>query len=336
MDAWAFDDPQNDERVSAVVKYLKKQTKDKTLSENTGRLWGLYLFLTSRPFSSADEIRSSVFLDHKHTQPVFTQQEAEQLFELLNNKEGGAIVASQEEVEVLDNLIMKWLYFVRDWSPAFVVDTTDALSPYIFILKGLEENEEFGPLVGIALDATEAGLKSMAATIQNMMPFIIGLLPLPEAGPAGEILAWLVSSVFVVLMVAIHLSRRQFGQSFIVSFGLIPIVGESLYNAAMSGERFLQKTSQKRGRLLDSTRKILGDGVADTLDSVIPDPLSPAIATNYDSAPAPAPVDNTEGELALQKELASYKPIQGGKTKRFSKKLRKNGKWRTQRNKFVK
>ena len=127
---------------------------------------------------------------------------------------------------------------------------------------------------------------------------------------------------------------------------------------------FLSKTSQKRGRLLDSTRKILGDGVADTLDSVIPDPLSPAVASAPTSAPvqdtegelalqkelasykpiqdtlspavASAPVDNTEGELALQKELASYKPIQGGKTKRFSKKLRKNGKWRTQRNKFVK
>jgi hypothetical protein len=333
MDAWAFDDPLNDERVKTVVKYLKKQTKDKTLSENTGRLWGLYLFLISRPFSSPDEIRSSVFLDTKHTQPVFTQQEAEQLFKLLNQQKGGA---SKEEIEVLDNLVMRWLYFVRDWSPAFVVDTTDTLSPYIFILKGLEDNEEFGPLVGIALDATEAGLKSMAATIQNMLPFIIGLLPLPEAGPAGEILAWLVSSIFVVLMVAIHLSRRQFGQAFIVSFGLIPIVGESLYNAAMSGERFLQKTSEKRGRLLDSTRKIMGDGVADTLDSVMPDPLSPAVATSYDSTPSPPPADNTEGEIALQKELASYKPIQGGKTKRFSKKRRKNTKWRTQRNKFVK
>ena len=331
MDTWAFDDPLNDEKEITVVNYLKKQTKDKELSEHAGRLWGLYLFLSSKSFSSPDEIQSSVFLDTKRTEPMFTREESERIFELLNQQQGGA---SKEEVEILDNLVLKWVYFIRDWSPAFVTDTADTLSPYIFILKGLEENEEFGPLIGIALDATEAGLKTTAAVIQNMAPVIVGLLPLPEAGPVGAVLGWMVASIFIVLLVAVHVSRRQFGQAFIVSFGLIPIAGESLYNAAMSGERFLQKTSAKRGRLLDSTRKILGDGVADTLDSVIPDPLSPAVATSYDSTPAP--VDNTEGEIALQKELASYKPVRGGKTKRFSKKRRKNTKWRTQRNKFVK
>jgi hypothetical protein len=278
METWAYDDLPVDPREDVITNYLDDTTDDFNLAKNAGRMWGLYLYLTSRPFQSPADVQSSVFMDSQRTNPMFTESQATSVFELLNTQKGGAINASGEQVEILDNMIIQWINRVREWTPAFITDTTDTFAPYVFILKGLEENEEYGVLLGVALDATEAGLKSTAAVIQNMAPVIIGLLPLPEAGPIGAVIGWMVASVFIFLLLAIHVSRRQFGQAFIVSFGLIPIVGESLYNAAMSGEKFAQKTFEKRGRLVENVRKMLGDEIADTLDAIIPNPLAPAVA----------------------------------------------------------
>lgn len=298
MDTWAYDDLPVDPREDVITDYLDDNTDDFNLAKNAGRMWGLYLYLSSRTFQSPAEVQSSVFMDSQRTKPMFTESQATSIFELLNAQKGGAITASDEQVEVLDNMIMKWVYFIREWTPAFITDTTDTFAPYVFILKGLEENEEYGVLLGVALDSAEAGLKSTAAVIQNMAPVIIGLLPLPEAGPVGAVIGWMVASVFIFLLLAIHVSRRQFGQAFIVSFGLIPIVGESLYNAAMSGEKFVQKTAEKRGRLIKNVRKMLGDEIADILDGVIPDPLAPAVAEDgQPQTPTDTPQPNKIGNI---------------------------------------
>lgn len=345
MDAWSFDDDKlYNEKDHRVYTYLKKNTHNKELARNTAKLLDLYRYLSTESFKSPEELRNSVFLDSAHKEHAFTPEEANQVYTLLNPpQQGGA--PQPEDVEVLDTIIMRWVYFIREWTPAFITDITDEITPYMFILKGLEENEEFGVLLGVALDATEAGLKTTAGAIQSLSPIIVGLLPLPEAGPIGAVLGWLVSSVFIVLLVSIHISRRHFGQAFIASFSLIPIVGQSLYNAAMSGERFLTKTSQKRQRLIESARKVLGDGVADTLEATIPDPLAPppeespaegddgtgqAALANAMQSYTPMGVGTaSEGEDALAKEMQSYVPIAG---KRFSKKHGKKPKWRTLRN----
>ena len=111
----------------------------------------------------------------------------------------------------------------------------------------------------------------------------------------------------------------------------------------MSGERFLTKTSQKRERLIENTRKVLGDGVADTLEATIPDPLAPPVEEQSVAkaegketgvkAEGKETGANAEGEKELAAALADYKPIAG---KRFSKKLGKKPKWRTLRNKLKK
>jgi hypothetical protein len=331
MKRWSYDASLTDDRSQAVQSYLRSHTHDEAFATQTAKLWDLYRFLSSQSFSSPDELRSSVFFDEAYTQPLFTKQEAREVYAHLYSKRGGAPPPAAGDVEVLDALIVRMLYFVRDWSPAFVVNTVDSLSPYIFILKGLEEQEEFGALLGIALDATEAGLKTVASGIQSLSPVVVGLLPIPEAGPIGAVLGWMVASVFIVLLVAIHVSREHFGQAFISSFGLIPIVGQSLYNAAMSGERFLTKTAQKRQRLITSAGKVFGEGVADSLDAMIPDPLS--LPTEA-SAPAPAPA-STDGTDALARELASYEPVQGGR-KRLSRKRGRthNKRWQTRRKRY--
>lgn len=333
MDTWAYDDLPVDPREDVITNYLNETTDDFNLAKNAGRMWGLYLYLTTHIFQSPADVHASIFMDSRRTKPMFTETQATSIFELLNTQKGGAA----ETPEVLDNMIMKWVYFIRGWTPAFITDTTDTFAPYVFILKGLEENEEYGVLLGIALDATEAGLKSTAAVIQNMAPVIIGLLPIPEAGPVGAVIGWMVASVFIFLLLAIHVSRRQFGQAFIVSFGLIPIVGESIYNAAMSSEKFLQKTSEKRARLIKNVRKMLGDSIADTLDAVVPNPLgpvdgNPTLPEQPMQIPTSPPVKQQTPEA--QAQINQYLSQLGGKG--FSRKQAKTSKWRTQRRKFAK
>lgn len=347
METWAYDDPQFDSRAQHVVDYLEQQTKNPELSENAGKLWDLYLFLNGRTFQSPAELQSSVFLDSKRTQPLFSDREAMKVFEMLQKK-GGTLEG--ESPEAVDNIILRWIGFVREWSPAFIKDTADTLAPYVFILKGLEESPEFGELLAIALDATEAGLKSTAAVIQNTAPVIVGLLPIPEAGPVGAVLGWLVASVFIFLLVAIHISRKQFGQAFIASFGLIPVVGESLYNVAMSGEKFLQKTSERRDRLIQSVRNVAGNYAADTLDALVPDPLAvpdpnaPGFADILQKMQddARAKLEGLQGQAIEKVKANTIDKVQtriqekialpnGGI--RFSRRRHVKSKWRTQRRK---
>jgi hypothetical protein len=121
------------------------------------------------------------------------------------------------------------------------------------------------------LDATVSTLPVISTTIQNMAPELIGLVPIPEASLVGVVIGWLLASTFVILNMAIHVSRDHFGEAFIVSFGLIPLVGTSLYNAALSGQRFLGKLSKKRSKLINSARLIAGDGTGNILEAIVPD-----------------------------------------------------------------
>jgi hypothetical protein len=270
MDVWVYDSPPRDPHETLVVDYLTKQTKNPEFSKKVGRMTGLYDYLASNRNMSPAEIRKRVLLDSKT--PMFTKKQSEELHTLLAKSGGNQLDA---DADVLDGVIRRSMTFVYDWSPAFVTGVVDTVTPYALILNTLEQNEEFGPLLAIALDATEAGLKITASTIQTMSPIIIGLLPIPEAGPIGAVVGWFVASFFIFFLVLIHISRAHFGQAFIAMFNMIPIVGQSLYNAAIAGERFLTKTAHRREKLLEAVVNvpIAGPTIAGLIDSVVPDPL---------------------------------------------------------------
>lgn len=177
----------------------------------------------SQKFKSPEEIEKSAYHDKALTKPIFQKREAKALFHMLSPMKGGA-----EDVEAYDAMIRRMIYFVRGWTPQFVLDVTDSTAPYVFILKTMEQNPEFGPLLGVALDATVATLPVISTSIQNLTPELIGLVPIPEASLVGVVIGWLIASTFVILNMAIHISRDHFGQAFVVSFGLIPLVGSSL------------------------------------------------------------------------------------------------------------
>jgi hypothetical protein len=193
---------------------VQNQSKNTDFANAVSKFIELRKYLDSQTYSDSEKLRQDILTNGK---PLFSKNEAEQLFELISKK-GGA------DVELIDNIIRQWLSFVHSWSPEFITNTTDSLTPYIFILKTLEYDSSFGPLVGMALDSMTSILPTIATTIENLSPEVIGLLPIPEAGPVGAIIGWMVASIFVFLAMLIHISREHFGQAFVISFSLIPLV----------------------------------------------------------------------------------------------------------------
>ena len=122
------------------------------------------------------------------------------------------------------------------------------MKPYVFVVDTLENNETFGPALSVGLDATTLVLENLTTTVQNMAPDIIGLFPLPEAGPIGAIVGWAITLPLSGTATAIHFSRGNFGEAFLTSLLMLPIVGSTAHNMAIKSDRFIMKLADKRKR----------------------------------------------------------------------------------------
>jgi VIT1/CCC1 family predicted Fe2+/Mn2+ transporter len=223
----------------------------------------------------------------------------------------------------------RWVEFMYEWQPNFIKDSIEVVGPYVFIGKALEQGE-FGPIFSIALDSMTAALPSIATGIMNITPTVVGFLPIPEAGPIGAVIGWMLASVFILLLVLLHITREHFGQAFVVSFLLIPFVGTTLYNGALSGEKFVTKLNDKRKTLIDSIATRFGEESGIVAEAVIPDLTYTGESDkriNIDIRKTPLKVI-PEGLRSLADMIEGPKK-EGGK--RLSRHKHKKSKWRTQR-----
>jgi hypothetical protein len=260
---WSLEENTLDPKELEIYKYALTQSKNSTFALNLLQFVRLYSYLETQNYANAQEVRNDILTYGK---PLFSASESEKLFELISKRGGG---------QLLDNLIHQWVNFIYGWTPGFIADMADTVTPYIFILKTMEQNPYYGPFLGMALDGIHATLPTIGLAIENIAPTLVGFLPIPEAGPVGAIIGWMVGSVFMFLTMLTALSRQHFGQAFLLTFSLIPFVGASMYSAALAGEKFLTNIAEKRTRLIETSRRILGDTVAEVADMAIPDPLAP-------------------------------------------------------------
>jgi hypothetical protein len=329
---WSLEENPLNHKELEIYKYVKKQSGNSDLAHTISRFIDLREYLDSHKFNSAADLRKSVL---SHGVPIFTKSESEQVFKLVAKTGGGA------DVDIADNIINQWVRYIYEWQPSFIKEGADIVTPYIFIAKTLESGP-FGPLFSIALDSITATLPSIATAIENLTPDIIGFLPIPEAGPIGTIIGWMLASVFVILAMLIHVSRAHFGQAFIISFLLIPFLGTTLYNGALAGERFATKLVAKRRKLIDTTGNIFGEVPATVLEAAIPDPLETpddppkekvnllemgkkAISGLASSVGLPTSLH----DIAEKIEGPKAAPAAGGK--RLSRRNHSKGKWLTRR-----
>jgi len=326
---WSLEDNPLNHKELEIYKYIKKQSGNSDLAHTVSRFIDLREYLDTNTFESPADLRMSIL---SHGVPIFSKSESEIVFKLIAKTGGGGA-----DVDVADNIINQWVRYMYEWQPGFIQAGEDVITPYIFIAKTLESGP-FGPLFSIALDSITATLPSIAAAVENLTPGLIGFLPIPEAGPVGAIIGWMIASQFVILAMLINLSRQHFGQAFIVSFLLIPFMGTTLYNGALSGERLATKTVAKREKLINTVSDLFGEVPATVLEAAIPDPLE----TPEDSSTkkvnlldmgkkAIAGLASSVGLPTSLHDIADK--IEGPKTggKRLSRRTHSKGKWRTQR-----
>jgi hypothetical protein len=262
---WSLEDNPIEERELKIFKYVRKMSSNAEFAHTVSRFVNLNDYLHKQNYSNPEELRKDVLSEGR---PLFSASESKQLFRMLA-KTGGATG------DVLDEVIGGWLKWLYEWSPGFIKSGTDIVSPLLFIAKTLEAGP-FGPMLSIALDSTAAALPATAATIESVVPKVMGFLPIPESGPIGEVIGWMIASVFVVLAMLLNISRQHFGQAFIVSFLLIPFFGTTLYSGALAAEKLAGKLStrftEQRDKLLAVVSNIqrMGAEAAETLRANLP------------------------------------------------------------------
>lgn len=290
---WNLEDNPIESRELKIFKYVRKMSSNAEFAHTVSRFVNLNDYLQKQNYKTAEELRIDVLSEGR---PLFSASESKQLFRMIS-KTGGATG------DVLDEAIGGWLKWLYEWSPGFIKTGTDVVSPLLFIAKTLESGP-FGPLLGIAMDSTAAILPATAATIESVVPKVMEFLPIPESGPVGEIIGWMIASVFVILALLLNISRQHFGQAFIVSFLLIPFFGTTLYTGALAAEKLAGKIStrftEQKEKLLEVVSKIrtMGAEAAETLRANLP-------------------------------QIEDSTPPTGGKG--LSSQIHSKGKWRTQR-----
>lgn len=241
-----------------VYKYLKTQTGNTELARNVTQFMDLRNYIDGHNFQSAAELRKNIL---SNGEPLFSKNQSETIFEKSKKRGGGS-----------DSALRSLVDFFYGWMPyGFTVIAEDVITPNIYILSVLEKDPEAGPLYTVALDAVTASLPPAATAISDITADVIGAIPIPESGPVGGLIGWMVGSVLSFLVMMIHLSRRHFPEAAMLSFDLIPFVGQALYQAALAGEKFVKKTADKRDKLIQTATRLYGNDIGSIVSDLIPD-----------------------------------------------------------------
>ena len=254
MATWDFDVPTQNTKIQSVQNYLTENLQSTTAGLNAARMLDLYNFLHTRTFVNPQQLQGSVMKDGA---PLFTPDEAKQIFDQLKMRGGG------ESVEFFDSMARRLAGYTGDWIPEYA-------KGYVYFLKGLEQNPDQGPLISTMLDVVAQGIPTLATSIQTMAPQIVGALPIPSAAVAGIVIGWIMSAFLLFFGILVNLSRRKFGAAFVTSMALLPVVGSSIMNAAKSVERVTAKMSDRREKLVNSVQSVFGPEVGTTVTEYIP------------------------------------------------------------------
>ena len=213
----------------------------------------------------------------------------------------------------------------------------------VFFLKYLEATPLFGSILSATLDLMVMGGKMMVKTVQKVLPPAYGLIPLPYAAMVGLASAALFGMLIWPIIGVVSFSRGDFTAA-IESFIRVipPPMGDSIADLFLEGNRTVARLDEKRVKLMDdlssaftmlsetagSISEQAEEGFQNLSKSIqeVPKPTMPTI---------PSVTIPTIPKPTLPTMPTIPKPVTAGKRHRFSRRVRKNKKWRTQRSKFV-
>lgn len=151
------------------------------------------------------------------------------------------------------------LFFKKRLAPSlstYVPTQKDQATPIIFALYGLEQLETVGPLISTFLDSVTLGLPTIGELLGIGAGTLIQLAPIPYAGIIADSAAYAISLLFIMISSLMSVSRKQFGTSFTVGLGAIPIIGDTLSDAALLFEKQYERYVFNKKRLLQSVDEV--------------------------------------------------------------------------------
>lgn len=220
-----------------------------------------YHELSTKVFKTADELRAHFLQGDK---PMFTRAQAESVFKKTQAMRGGT-----SESVVNDGLASIVNIISGKTTPgppnpaikaaiATIQQAIRIILPFVFILNTLEQSPLFGELLGAALDITTSVLPVTASTVQTSTPALVGLIPLPFAGPVGIALGWLFSFFFLWLAMVIGISRKDFAGALEATAGMIPIIGGTAMKSVATFDRVTTKLANRAERIQQSISNVYG------------------------------------------------------------------------------
>lgn len=165
------------------------------------------------------------------------------------------------------------LFFKKRLAPSlatYVPTQKDQATPLIFALYGLENLETVGPLISTFLDSVTLGLPTIGELLGIGAGTLIQLAPIPYAGIIADGTAYAISLLFIMISSLMSLSRKQFGTAFTVGLGAVPIIGDTLSDAALLFEKQYERYVFNKKRLLKSVDEV-SPHTAEFLDYWAPD-----------------------------------------------------------------
>lgn len=352
----------NDKHPSTSFGKIVKRHIGAADADNVDRMLSAYETLYKGTYKSADDIRRSFTKDG---QPLFTQEQAKSIYrQIKKNQTGGGDEEVKTVESILNDMISKAVDIAAGITKpeppnATVQGAVQSIQffirmiiPFVFVLDTLEDIPLFGDLIGASLDITAATLPVVASNFQTFTPAIVGLIPLPMAGPVGIFLGWVFSLWFLWLAAVIGASRKDFAAAVEATAGMIPVIGPALMRGVKAVETVSTKFYNRSAKISASISSVYGSlmGAVQNINDTVSD-----IASSSETGVPPASVIKQKAVEAVKEPVTSttksaytvnsedpkeaFEPVAPRKKtggKRFSTTRRILSKWpKTRRNRYV-
>ena len=242
---WTFDS-EDKKLLSYLEKRLDKQCAIRAVS-----------ILSINKYIRKHNLNAKQIQDiHIDSKPIFSHKQAV----ILAKKRGGAMAG--DEAIILDKGIRSMITFVQGFVPYPISNTINTAYSYATVLKNVEQIPGVGPFIDIGKEAFIESTKTVVVAANDIAADI--------GGPVGSTAVAIPAAIATFFIVSTHVLNDELGDAVLVSFLAVPFIGPTLYKAAGSLGKFGRKIAERRDGLVGTTRMLAGEGIADTLDSVIP------------------------------------------------------------------
>ena len=332
---WNAQDPQLNAQEDSIGKLTNHilGSKFPGIDGDVTRAFSLFRFLVTHRTQPVSELRKAIV---DNGAPMFSEEDLESMLESVNNhlnnpyvqrllkgdggrqtgrragRQAGRQAARQAggnvptEDHTRNKFWDKAIHKIASTIGQHLPPLCDGWIYYIFMLHSLEKMDPVGPFISTALDTVTLSLPVLSDITSVTVSELIGLLPIPYAGIAGDVVGYMLGVLFLLFAITMNMSRKHFGSAFKVSLELFPIIGDIMAEAAVSFEVGAERYLINQDRMLKPLQPISPTAyrILDYYKPSVEPQVGPAPNWNFDKVKSEV-VQYAEATLGVDKLLAA-------------------------------